>query len=578
MPSAPIATPISRSFLPGDFRVTDWDALEPYYRELHERRIASLADLEAWLADRSELEAVTQEDARWRFIQSTRDTRNPEFQQAFRHFTTAIKPHIARQEQELDRKFLACPHTRHLDEGRFFPYLRRLRSRMSLYREENIDLQTRHELLQKRYEEICGKMTVEIKGRELTLNQAGVALSEDDRALRETVYLRLANRRLEDKIAVDELFNELVEVRQHMARNAGFANFRDFQFANLGRFDYSPEDCLEFHESIAHEVMPIVRYLDLRKATMLDLETLRPWDLKMGSTGRSVAAPFRNSEDLLEKGIQVFYRIDPFFGDCLAAMRERNVLDLDSRIGKAPGGYNCPMPESGVPFIFMNASGSTRDIKTMMHEGGHAVHAFLAHRLPFTGLKQTPSEIAELASMAMEFFSYDHWELFYPDADQLRLARIEHLERVINLFPWVASIDGFQHWVYTNPRHSIAEREAYWLSLQERFSSPETDWSGLDHYRSALWQTQLHLFKVPFYYVEYAIAQLGAVALWRNYQRDPKATLAAYKEALSLGYTRTIAETYEAAGIRFDFSRAYVQELLGFLKTELEALFRGVHP
>jgi oligoendopeptidase F len=568
--------PLQRSFLPASFRVTDWESLEPYYRNLLRRPLESVAQLEAWLRDRSELEAITQEDARWRFIHSTLDTGNPDYRRDFQDFVAQIKPLLVRQEQALDQKFLDCPLVGDLDSKVFFPYLRRLRSRRELFCEDNVDLQSRHELLQRRYEEISSRMSVEVDGAELTLNQASVALSDEDRSLRERVYLRTANRRLEDKLTIDQLFGELIEIRQRLARNAGFANYRDFQFANLGRFDYGPDECLEFHESIREEVMPLMRYLDLRKAVMLDLDTLRPWDLKVGTTGRNPGRPFRDATELLDKAVEVFYRIDPQFGDCLAIMRERRYLDLESRLGKAPGGYNCPMPESGVPFIFMNASGATRDVKTMMHEGGHAMHAFLSHGLPYTGLKQTPSEISELASMAMEFFSYDHWELFYPDADRLRLARIEHLERVIQLFPWVASIDSFQHWVYTHPGHSVAEREQYWLGLQEQFSSPETDWSGLEHYRSALWQTQLHLFKAPFYYVEYAIAQLGAVALWRNYQRDPQATLAAFKRALSLGYTRTIAETYEAAGIRFDFSREYVREQLNFLKEELESLFREV--
>ncbi len=576
MQESTLARPLARKFLPPDFKVGEWSGLAPFYRELSLRSIASLDELERWLTDRSELEAVLQEEARWRFVNSTRDTTDPAYRKAFKEFVTDIKPHVSRHEQELDRKFLDSPYSAQLDASRFMPYYRRLKSRAELFRDENVDLQARHELLQRRYEELSSRMTVELNGKELTLSQAGVLLNDEDRSIREAIYLRMANRRLEDKLVMDDLFAELVELRQQIAHNAGFDNFRDFQFANLGRFDYLPEACLEFHESIREEVMPIVRYLDLRKATMLDLDTLRPWDLKVGSTGRSPGQPFSDHADLLSKGLEVFYRIDPFFGECLSTMKGRDSLDLESRIGKAPGAYNCPMPESGVPFIFMNASGSTRDVKTIMHEGGHAVHAFLAHSLPITGLKQTPSEISELASMSMEFFSYDHWDVFYPDPQRLRLARIEHLERVINLFPWVACIDGFQHWVYTHEGHSIAEREHYWLDLQEQFSSPEIDWSGLEHYRAAVWQTQLHLFKVPFYYVEYAMAQLGAIALWRNYQQDKESTLKAFKEALSLGYTRSISETYEAAGIRFDFSRPYVRELIGYLKEELETLFRGV--
>jgi oligoendopeptidase F len=562
-----------RRFLPEAFRVQDWEGLEPFYRDLLARPLRSREELLRWMADRSELEAAVQEDARWRFVQSTRDTGNPEFLEAFRAFTAGIKPQVSRVEQALDRKFLDCPHAGELPDDTFLPYRRKLHSRQRLYREENVELQAEHELLQKEYERITGRMGVELDGRTYTMPQAGVALSDPDRTHREAIYLRLANRRLEEKIEFDDLFDRLVAHRTRMARNAGFTDYRDFQFANLGRFDYGPQDCFAFHEAIEREVMPMVRFLDLRKATLLDLETLRPWDQKVGCTGRHAGRPFRDAEDMLDKGIEVFYRLDPLFGDTLSTMRHHAYLDLESRMGKAPGGYNCPMPESGLPFIFMNASGASRDVKTIVHEGGHAVHAVLARDLPYTGLRETPSELAELAAMGMEFLSYEHWDVFYPEPERLCLARIEHLERVINLLPWVATIDAFQHWVYTHPEHDAAERERQWLDIHRRYSSPEIDWTGFDHYRVALWQTQLHLFKAPFYYIEYAFAQLGAIALWRNHQRDPAGTLAGYKEALALGYTRPIGETYAAAGIRFDFSRGYVRELVAFLHAELEALF-----
>ncbi|MFT7590043.1 MAG: oligoendopeptidase F, partial [Limisphaerales bacterium] len=337
---------------------------------------------------------------------------------------------------------------------------------------------------------------------------------------------------------------------------------------------YGPEECYKFHKAILSEAVPLVRFLNLRKATVLDLGRLRPWDTKIASTGNSPASPFSDSEEMLDKSIAIFERIDPGFGEFLGTMKKMSYLDLDSRIGKAPGGYNCRMPESGVPFIFMNASGSTGDVKTMMHEGGHAVHSFLSRDLKLNGFKEMPSEISELASMAMEFFSYDHWDLFYPDQEDLRLARIEFLERTVVLFPWVACIDSFQHWLYTNPEHTVAEREAEWNRIHHTYASSVTDWDDMEHYRGSLWQAQLHLFKVPFYYIEYAIARLGSIALWRNYKIDPAKTLRQYREALSLGYTRTIGETYEAAGIKFDFSSEYVQELVAFVKAELQKLYR----
>lgn len=562
-----------RRYVPADFRVVDWAGLEPFYRELLERPILGLEDLEAWLRDRSELEAITVEDARWRFIQTTRDTASEDHAEAFRRFAVDIKPELVRREQALDRKFLECPYTELLPKQQFFPYLRKLQQRLELFREENVALQAEHQVLQKEYDRISGKLSVELDGKVYTMQQASLALTDPDRSLREAMYLRLANRRLEEKLTYDELYDQLLEQRHQMAVNADFDNFRDYQFANLGRFDYGPEDCYAFHDAIEQEVMPLVQFLDLRKATLLDLDQLRPWDDRIGCTGRYPGQPFADAADMLDKSIQALYRLDPLFGDTLSTMRRRDYLDLESRMGKAPGGYNCTLPESGVPFIFMNASGSTRDVKTITHEAGHAVHAVLARDLPYTGLKEPPSEIAELAAMGMEYFCFDHWDLFWPDPEKQTLARIEHLERVVNLFPWVAMIDAFQHWVYTHPGHSISEREQAWLDLHARFGSREIDWTDYEHYKVFQWQGQMHLFKVPFYYIEYAMAQLGAIALWRNHQADPARTLQQYKDALALGYTKPIAETYATAGIRFDFSRGYVRELMGFVKAELERLF-----
>jgi oligoendopeptidase F len=541
--------------------------------ELAQRPIGNRQELERWLEDRSELEAAAQEEAKWRFIRTTQDTGNEQYVDDFKTFVQQIKPGLSKYQNALDQKLLDCPFTLDLDSENYFPYLRKLRSRTEVFAEQNLELSGKEEMLKKQYESIISRMSVEIKGREITMSEAMVSLNSPNRDLREEVHLLVANRRLRDKLEIDKIFQQLIDLRHEMAVNAGFANYRDYQFANLGRFDYSPEDCERFHQAVIAEVMPMVRYLNLRKATLLDLGTLRPWDAKISSTGRSPGRPFKDHQEMLSKSIEVFYKIDDQFGDFLSMMRDINYLDLDARIGKAPGGYNCPMPESGVPFIFMNASGSTRDVKTIMHEGGHAIHSFLSRDLKLLGFREFPSEIAELASMAMEYFSCDHWDVFWSDEEELRLAKIEHLERVINLFPWVAAIDKFQHWVYTNPGHSVDEREAKWREIHADYDSPETDWADLSHYRTILWQAQLHLFKAPFYYIEYALAQFGAIALWQIYKKDPKKALDGYRKALSLGYTKTIGETYATAGVNFDFSTEYIGELMKFLREELHQLY-----
>jgi oligoendopeptidase F len=363
-----------------------------------------------------------------------------------------------------------------------------------------------------------------------------------------------------------------VGLRHQVAHNAGFGNFRDFMFASLGRFDYTPQDCFDFHAAIGSTLVPVISALDRERKAHLGLEALKPWDLDVDESGKPPLEPFKTGEELLEKTIQCFYRLDTFLGDCLVTMRTMKRLDLESRKGKAPGGYNYPLDETGVPFIFMNATSSLRDVVTMLHEGGHAVHSFLTHPLPLGAFKHPPSEVAELASMSMELISMDHWDLFFSEADELRRAKRTHLESVLETFPWVATIDKFQHWVYENPTHTLAEREANWLRIFNEFNQQEVSWAGLEPYKAVLWQKQLHLYEVPFYYIEYAMAQLGAIAMWKQYKQDPQAALAGYKAALSLGYTQSIGEVYAAAGIRFDFSPEYIKSLADFVQAEMAKL------
>jgi oligoendopeptidase F len=343
-------------------------------------------------------------------------------------------------------------------------------------------------------------------------------------------------------------------------------------YSALGRFDHGPSDALAFHNSVEKDVVPVVDRMHTERKERLGLDALRPWDLSVDPSGKPPLRPFHDAEELVALTRKVFDELDPWFAECLSIMQKMGRLDLDSRDGKAPGGYNYPLYESGSPFIFMNAVGTTDDVITMIHEGGHAVHSFLTHPLPITGFKNFPSEVAELASMSMELLTMDHWHLIYPNIEDLKRAKREQLERVLTILPWVATIDAFQHAVYTHPEWTMAERTEEWVRTHRRFGGSVVDWSGLEQERSMLWQKQLHLFEVPFYYIEYAIAQLGAIAVWRNYKRNPEKAIQQYKVALSLGYTRTLPEIYEAAGIRFDLSSNYVRELIDFVNAELDAV------
>lgn len=563
---------LPRKFLPPDFAIINWETLEPYFQQLESRTINSVKDLEQWLNDASELEAVISEDVCWRQIRMTCDTESKELEQAFAYFMMEIQPKIQPYTDRLNKKLIESPYLKDLDQRKYFTYIRNVKKNIDLFREANIPIQAELNVMQQQFGVIAGKMTVEVNGQEYTLQQAAKFLEDPDRNLREQVYRKISERRLEDKEELNNLFTTLLQKRQKIAENTGFSNYRDFRFIELGRFDYAKEDCYKFHEAVKLHVMPLVNQIYELKKQRLKLDSLRPWDTEAEPAGVQPLRPFKNGDDLTEKTIQCFKKLKPFFGDCLKKMKEMGHLDLESRKGKAPGGYNCPLAESGAPFIFMNAAGQFDDVTTMVHEGGHAIHSFLSHDLELTGFKDYPTEIAEVASMAMELFSMYHWDVFFDKKDELLRAKEQQLERVITIFPWIATIDKFQHWIYENPSHTEKERCEQWMTILEEFSSPVIDFSGLEEYRKYAWQRQLHLYEVPFYYIEYGIAQLGAIGLWKQYQENPDQAINNYIKALDLGGTVTLPELFKAAGLQFDFSPQYISELMKFVKKELDEL------
>lgn len=563
---------LPRTFLPENFEVKDWDSLKPYFEELLEREIRSAGELETWLHNLSELEAVVTEDACWRQIRMTCDTDNKEYKEAFNYFYTEIQPKIQPIADKLNRKLVESPYCRQLDKDKYFTYIRSVKNSIELFREENVPLFAELSVQQQQYGVITGKMTVNVNGQELTLQQAAKYLENPDRKLREEVYHKINSRRLQDKDALNELFTSLVAKRKKVAENAGFPNFRDYKFREMGRFDYTPEDCYEYHEAVKLHILPLEKQILEYKRQKLGLDKLRPWDVAAEPEGVEPLTPFKTGNGLLEKTIACFDKLNPYFGDCLRKMRELNRLDLESRKGKAPGGYNCPLPETGAPFIFMNAAGQSADVTTMLHEGGHAIHSFLTHHLELNAFKDYPTEMAEVASMAMELMSMEYWDIFYPDPEDLKRAKYQQLERVITIFSWIATIDKFQHWVYLHPNHSLEEREAKWMEILDEFSTGMIDHNGLEEYRKYSWQKQLHLYEVPFYYIEYGIAQLGAIGLWKQYIENPGKALDNYMKALSLGGMKTLPELYEAAGLKFSFSPAYISELTDFVKSRMEII------
>jgi len=561
---------IERHYIPNDFTVTTWEALEPFFKELLERRIASEQDLEQWMRDMSELEAIVSEDACWRQIRMTCDTTDKSLEEAFTYFCMEIQPKLQPYADALNKKLINSPFTQTLDQRKYFTYLRNVRKSIELFREENIPLQAALSVMQQKYGVITGAMTVEVKGQEYTLQQASKFLQDHDRNLREEVWRKMMERRQQDQDALNDLYSQLIEKRDQVAKNAGFENYRDYKFAEMGRFDYTKEDCFQFHEAVKLHVLPLVEKINLHKKDKLGLDVLRPWDTEAEPENVQPLRPFKTGQELLEKTEKCFEDLNPFFAGCLKKMNELGHLDLESRKGKAPGGYNCPLAESGAPFIFMNAAGQMDDVTTMVHEGGHAVHSFLAHPLELNAFKEYPMEIAEVASMSMELFTMSHWDAFFDDKEELKRAKEHQLERVISIFPWIATIDKFQHWIYEHPRHTVEERTEAWMNVLNEFSTNTVDFTGLEEFRKISWQRQLHLFEVPFYYIEYGIAQLGAIGMWKQFKENKEKALENYTRALSLGGTKTLPELYKAAGLSFDLSPAHIESLMLFVHDEMK--------
>jgi oligoendopeptidase F len=567
-----IPTRAKRPFIGEEFDLKKWDDVQPFFENLKNREINSLEDLKQWFSDRSEIESYLSENFAWRYIRQTCDTANTGLINALQFFITEIQPKLAEYGNALDKKIVDNPFLGELTAPGFAITLRGMKKAIEIFREENIPVITEMQTEERKYGAIAGAMTVTLDGEEITLQRAADRLQSTDREVREEAWRAISGRRYEDHDKLDELLNKLITLRDTVGRNAGFSNYRDYMFAAMGRFDYTPEDCFNFHGSVKKAVVPILNEMAAERKAALQVDALRPWDTKVDPKGLPPLKPFETGEELLDKTIRAFSRLDPFLGDCLRIMKTMKHLDLESRKGKAPGGYNYPLDEIGVPFIFMNATSNLRDMVTLLHEGGHAVHSLVTRDLALNSFKHTPSEVAELASMSMELITMDFWDEFFENEEDLKRAKITHLESIIETLPWVATVDKFQHWMYENPQHTPEQRTEAWVRIYEEFTDTVMDWSTLENFKKYLWQRQLHIYEVPFYYIEYGIAQLGAIGVWKNYREDPAKGLKGYLDALKLGYTATIGEIYQAANIPFDFSERHIAELMQFVRDELAEL------
>lgn len=572
MTKADVALARMNCFLPSDLRMEQWEDIRPYFQELHEREIADAEDFRQWILDKSDLDAFVSEAFSWRYILLSLNSGDQQAVESYHYAVQNIFPHMASFEQKLNQRLVHSAFLDRIRSSQYTNYLRLVKNAVQLFCEDNVPIQTEIQLQTKEYGRIFSQMTIGVDGKQMTLQKASVLLEEPDRDRRQQVYTKINERILQDTHALESLFDELVLRRNQIARNAGFENFRDYSFRLLNRFDYQPEDCLQLHQSIAYEIIPILDELNLARREQLGLDQLRPWDLNIDTSGEGPLHPFTDAEDLLSKGIECLSKIHPDFGRIIALMREKQMLDLESRPGKKPGGYNMPLQLTKLPFIFMNATRTLYDLRTLMHESGHAIHFYLTRNLELISSRRFPSEVSELAAMTMELLTMDHWQVFFPNEAGLIRARINQLENVLKVLPWIATIDKFQHWVYTHPQHTREERKAEWLAILNAFSSKVVDYSGLERYMEFLWHKQLHIFEVPFYYIEYGIAQLGAIAIWKRYRETPAEAIKDYVRALKLGHTRSIGAIYQAAGIEFRFDQEYIAELARFVREEIRSL------
>jgi len=584
-----------RSFLPPAMDLGDWPQVAPLFDQL-ERQGAAADDgrkFERWLLDWSELSAALDEEAARRNIAMTCHTDNAEAERAYLHFVEEVEPQLKPRQFALEQLYVAHPCRAELlnirrdelhesptenngtrgarpSEARYYVFDRDVANHVQLFRPENVALETEEAKLGQQYQKLIGAQTVNFRGEEKTLVQMGRYLEEPDRALRQEAWQLVARRRLQDVDKCEAIFDELVNLRNQIARNAGFDNYLEFIFRQKGRFDYTPADCVKFHDAIESEIMPVVRQIQDERRRKLNLERLRPWDLAVDPQNRAPLKPFADVGEMVARTQKIFNSLDAELAANFQEMQDKRLLDLDNRKGKAPGGYQSTLAEARVPFIFMNAVGVQRDVETILHEAGHAFHAQATRGEDLYPYRSAPIEFCEVASMAMELLGNEFIEEFYAPPEAAR-ARQTHLEGIIGFFPWMAVVDAFQHWIYTHPGHTRAERKAAYLRLMDRFGG-DVDYAGFEEVRAHSWHRQLHIFLYPFYYVEYGIAQLGALQVWANSKADKAKALGDYKKSLTLGGSRPLPELFVAAGCKLEFSASTIRPLIQLASSELKKL------
>ncbi|MCI3144982.1 M3 family oligoendopeptidase [Bacillus cereus] len=546
--------------------------LEKTLSSLLNKMISSKLDLENWLKEQSKMIWEIEEQLRSHYIAFQCNTDDEEIKDTFEHDQQFVKPLLKRYQNLLDNKYLESPFRMELDSNLYGLLDAKIKNAQKLFCEDNIELEIKEDKLVTEYFEITGGLSAIWAGEEKTITELQSYLQDSNRDIRKKAKTIISEQFLSVEKELQNILNQLIEIRHQKAKNIQLENYRDYMFKKYERFDYSAIDCYELAESIRKYVVPLKDKILLEKKEKLQVDTLRPWDVSAVTPDQKVLKPIANENDLIEKSTHIFNKLDVEFSALLNRMYKHNCLDLTSRKGKAAGGFCEYLPASQLSYIFMNLNYTQDDIVTFIHEMGHSIHNELIKPLKLRQYIEIPAETAELASMTMELFSLNYWDTFYTDKKDLKQAKINFFKDVISYLPIMLIVDQFQHWLYENPSHTSEERNEKYLQLQKHYQSSVIHIDGYENWIATSWLPVLHIFEVPFYYIEYAIAQLGALQMYKQYKEDPKQALENYKKALSLGSSQSIKEVYDAAGIRFDFSGETIKELMLFVEKELELL------
>lgn len=548
-----------------------WEEIAQWYDDLAAVPIDQ-DNFENWLATWSRLDELVTEAASLAMIAYTCDTGSQAKADAHLRFSTTILPQLESKEVALARRLVDAAPVR----ADLATVVQRFRTAIEIFREASVPLVAEAEGLAARYQQLTGGMSAEWGGERVPLPRLSPFLKSQDREVREAAWRSSVEPYVAARDDLAAIFDRMVQLRSGIATNAGFADYRDYVFAAKCRFDYTPADTERLHDAIGQAVVPAVERAMAVRREELGLISLRPWDTAVDPWRASAPVPYGSVTELQDTSARIFAALDPELGAQFQLMIDEGLLDLESREGKAPGGYCDTLHAQGRPFVFMNASGIAEDVTTLLHEAGHCFHAFAAHSRPFIWQRHPGAESAELASMSMELLASPHLAEpvgFYP-ADDALSARLEHLEHLLLSLAHIASVDAFQSWIYTNPLGGDRDaRDAQWLRIREQFD-PGIDWSGLTAERVSRWYRQLHIFLYPFYYIEYGIAQIGALQVWRNARRDPARAIAEYRRFLSLGATVPLPELYAAAGVELSFDADLLAGLVELVEEEMD-LLRG---